>query len=173
MRACTAWVFTVFLIGGCGGGDSPGPLGRALSTLRGAFGGQKTVASDLVGRWVAYRSVRSDSGLKVPSNLKVFAEVENLKPPPNLKPSADSVVVFPRRVIQSALIAFGKEGVFRDPSGQVAGDGLYSVTGDSVRITGSKGTMVFSIERSRLFSESLTWSDNDRRQTGLVMMRAK
>jgi hypothetical protein len=187
MRARLARVLTIVIIGGCGGGDSPGSLDRALSRLRGALGGQKTVAADLVGRWIVHRSVRSDSGLRVPSNLRVYAEFGG-EPPPNLKPSGDTIVIFPRRVTQSAIIAFGKGGVFRDPSAQVVGDGLYTVLGDSVRITGARGTLVFSIVRSPRQAYSLPgsstshvlpadmrlmWSDNDRRQTGLVMMRPK
>jgi hypothetical protein len=189
MRSWLTWGVALLTIGCQGrsgsGTETSNPVRSPASGGLANLGEQKQAPLDISGRWIVHRSVRLDSGIRVPSNLKTSAEL-GLTPPADFVPAKDSVVVFPRRAIESALVEFGTGGTFRDPSAQVVGDGLYVVVGDSVRITGPRGTLVFALVRSdrEVFQMrgtpdtvvlpallQLRWSDDDPKQTRLVMMR--
>lgn len=182
MRAWVLFGMAVVVLG-CGGSDESAthPIRDNYHRLLASLGYQPPVAtSELIGRWTVHRSVLADSGLRVPSNVSIFVEF-GLERPDSLKPAKDSVMIFPRRITGTGLVAFDKGGVFRDPSSLVVGDGLYTKEGDSVRVTGPQGTRVFGIQRYKTMvwsggsvpaSWTLAWSDAQDK-TRLVMSRAQ
>jgi hypothetical protein len=187
VRTCLALGFAVLILGGCGGNgsdtDSPNFLQKATSRVLLRLGLQKEAPPNIIGRWVVQRSVKSGHGQKVPSNFRLIVEYD-LEAPKNLVPARDSVVAYRRETTDRALVEFGKEGEFRDPSALVVGDGLYVLEDDSVRITGPKGSLVFALVQSPQLeyalgdstlilpkSAELTWSGKDSNQTRMWMMR--
>jgi hypothetical protein len=183
MRAWLVYGVVALSLGGCGGtdGSTSHPLRDSYHRLLTSLGYQPPVAaSELAGRWTVHRSVSADSGLKVPSNFSIYVEF-GLERPDSLKPTKDSVMVFPRRITGTGLVAFENGGVFRDPSTLVVGDGLYAMEGDSVRVTGPRGTRVFGIRRYKKIvwrggsmpaDWTLGWSDAQDK-TRLVMTRVE